>query len=139
MLHVPSSYCSLDGLQAFYIKANGSSYEPTLLSVSVFDGEAVVDVFPETMTEDQARARSQELFNGMFPKDAVSADKGFILLIPGSSVKRVEKTYESNGATLTLASSRNVVADKMKTAKFFGDRFRERLCRGSSSAQPIHF
>ena len=123
MLHVPSSYCSLDGLQAFYIKANGSSYEPTLLSVSVFDGEAVVDVFPETMTEDQARARSQELFNGMFPKDAVSADKGFILLIPGSSVKRVEKTYESNGATLTLASSRNVVADKMKTAKFSATAF----------------
>ena len=85
------------------------------------------------MTEDQARARSQELFNGMFPKDAVSADKGFILLIPGSSVKRVEKTYESNGATLTLASSRNVVADKMKTAKFSATAF----ANGSAEVQAL--
>ena len=117
-LHVPSSYCSLDGLQAFYIKVNGSSYEPTLLSVSALGDEAVVDVFPETLTEDQARARSQELFNGMFPDDAVSADRGFILLVPESTVKQTKKSYESNGATLTLSSSRNAVSDKMESAKF---------------------
>ena len=45
MLHVPSSYCSWMACRRFISKANGSSYEPTLLSVSVFDGEAVVDVF----------------------------------------------------------------------------------------------
>ena len=116
-LHVPSSYCSLDGLQAFYIKKSGSTYEATLLSVSMSDGEAVVDVFPETMTEDQARARSQELFNGRFPDDAVSKDSGFVLLAPGSSVTQTEKTYESNDVTLALKSSRSAVIDKMEGAK----------------------